>query len=1101
MIPIYYDGTTGLQGNGLGALRDAIYCTVTEERNGSYELEMQYPITGQHYDSLAMRGLVKAKPNPYSEAQYFRIYKISRPINGLVTINAQHISYDLSGVPVAPFTASTAALAVKRLKANAAVDCPFTIWTDLSTASEFANAEPASLRSLLGGVDGSILDVYGGEYEWDNYTVKLHARRGADRGVTIRYGKNLTDLTQEENCANVYTGVYPYWVDDEGGVVQISGAPIVNVPDGQYDFTRIMTLDVSQDYDEQPTDDQLKQAALDYIKANDVGVPKVSLAVSFAQLEQTEEYKGKALLERVCLCDTVHVSFDRLGVDATARVIKTTYNVLLDRYDSVELGSAKSTLAGTVASLGKDTKTEIDKTKSMLQEAIDRATQLITGNLGGYVILHSSTGSDAPDEILVMDQPDINTATKVWRWNLSGWGYSGTGYAGPYRLAATMDGEINADFITTGSLTANIIKTGLLQDHAGKSSINLDTGEINLECKTLRIQGKTTEEIAEGKANEAGAAAKEAASAELNTYKEAVTKDLGSMQAQIDGQIETWFYEAEPTTTTPPASDWTTEELKENHAGDLYYSGKGYAYRWTYSDNAWGWLQIKDTDITSALQNAKDAQKTANSKRRTFLNQPVPPYDIGDLWANGTDLLACVNSRGEGASYSANDWETKTDYTTKKTAQLIVDASIEKIELGIAEDVSATDFFSTAAWKAESGSYTATSGSVTIAGDTATVVAPDSTETGKRRAVVIDVPTAMLATMQGKRVTLSMRYRVNAEVSGRAAIVLWANYDSGNESRRLMTLATTSQTTPAGDWTTATLNYTFKDETPTRVYLFAYLYAGTGSLSAELPIMSEATGKKSTISLTKDGTTISSFALDLSKYATGTELKVGLDEISASVVKNGEIRSKFALDSSSCTISAGTIKFTGNTLVVESTNFNLNADGTVSITGAFYSNGSSGNATIRDGNIHLSALNADGNRYNTISLSYTAKAYPSGSFTVYSRRADGTVGPGVTIQGSDTDSRIWIYNAYGNADVFLTSGVGNNCEFAGGINVKGENGVNVSRAVSARDLKWWGDLTATGEQTRIKPRSRQNALYTDWQYWKSVNGVSYWVLTGKDTPW
>ena len=499
MIPIYYDGTTGLQGNGLGALRDAIYCTVTEERNGSYELEMQYPITGQHYDSLAMRGLVKAKPNPYSEAQYFRIYKISRPINGLVTINAQHISYDLSGVPVAPFTASTAALAVERLKTNAAVDCPFTIWTDLSTAAEFANAKPASLRSLLGGVDGSILDVYGGEYEWDNYTVKLHARRGTDRGVTIRYGKNLTDLTQEENCANVYTGVYPYWVDDEGGVVQISGVPIVNVPDGQYDFTRIMTLDVSQDYNEQPTDDQLKQAALDYIKANDIGVPKVSLSISFAQLEQTEEYKGKALLERVCLCDTVHVSFERLGVDATALVIKTTYNVLLDRYDSVELGSAKSNLAGTVASLGKDTKTEIDKTKSMLQEAIDRATQLITGNLGGYVILHSSTGSDAPDEILVMDQPDINTATKVWRWNLSGWGYSATGYGGPYRLAATMEGAINADFVTIGTLAADLIKAGVLQDKTGKVFfLDLDKGILRLNASSVTQGGKELETVEDG---------------------------------------------------------------------------------------------------------------------------------------------------------------------------------------------------------------------------------------------------------------------------------------------------------------------------------------------------------------------------------------------------------------------------------------------------------------------------------------------------------------------------------------------------------------------------------------------------------------------------
>ncbi len=1013
MTPIYYDGTTGLQGNGLGALRDAIYCTVTEERNGSYELEMQYPITGQHYNGLALRGLIKARPNPYSEPQYFRIYKISRPINGLVTINAQHISYDLSGVPVEPFAAGTAAAAMAGLKEHAAAQCSFNFWTDKETSANFSITKPASLRSMLGGVDGSILDVYGGEYEWDNYTVKLYDHRGSDRGVTIRYGKNLTDLKQEENCSNVYTGVYPYWVDDDGNLAQISGDPIVMVP-GTYDFVHILVLDLSQDYENAPTDEQMKQEAQRYIKANDVGVPKVSLTVSFAQLEQTEEYKGKALLERVSLCDTVHVSFERLGVNATSRVIKTVYNVLLDRYDSVELGSAKSNLATTVATLSKETKTELDKTKSTLQAAIDKATQLITGNLGGYVVLHSSTGNDAPDEILVMDKPDINTATKVWRWNLSGWGYSGTGYAGPYRLAATMDGEINADFITTGSLTANIIKTGLLQDHAGKSSINLDTGEINLECKTLRIQGKTTEEIAEGKANEAGAAAKEAASAELNAYKEAVTKDLGNMQAQIDGQIETWFYEAEPATTTPPASEWTTEELKENHAGDLYYSGKGYAYRWTYTDNAWGWLQIKDTDITSALQNAKKAQETANSKRRTFLSQPVPPYGIGDLWANGTDLLACVNSRGEGASYSANDWETKTDYTTKKTAQLIVDASIEKIELGIAEDVSATDFFSTAAWKAESGSYIATSGSVTIAGDTATVVAPDSTETDKRRTVIIDVPTAMLAATQGKRVTLSMRYRVNAEISGRAAIVLWANYESGNESRRLVTLATTSQTTPAGDWTTATLNYTFKDETPTRVYLYAYLFAGTGSLSAELPIMSEATGKKSTISLTKDGTTISSFALDLSKYATGTELKVGLDEISASVVKNGEIRSKFALDSSSCTISAGTITFSGNTLVVDSTNFKLRTNGSVKITGEFESVSGDSRVWIINGCLNF-YKKVNGNWVQGGSLQALGSNASTGRLDLYGPSASNASQKqtNILMMGDWTGGRILTYSTFG----------------------------------------------------------------------------------------
>lgn len=470
----------------MGVLRDAVSCTVTEERNGAFELEMIYPITGQHYSSLALRGLILAKPNPYSEAQYFRIYKISRPIGGQVTVNAQHISYDLSGVPVGPCKALNAVDALQQLKSHAAVNCDYSFWTDIQTVADFAVTVPGSLRSLLGGVEGSVLDVYGGEYEWDNTTVKLHSQRGTDRGVTIRYGKNLTDLTQEESCAEVYTGVYPYWVDSHGNVTQITGNPVVNVPDGSYDFERVLTLDVSQDIKEQPTAVQLRQAALDYISANKVGVPKVSLTLSFAQLEQTAEYADMALLERVGLCDTVHVQFAKLGVSADARCIKTVYDVLLERYDSVELGDARSSLANTVADMGKTVQSTVNKTRSDLERAIDRATQLITGNLGGYVVLHSSTGADEPDEILVMDKPEIEKATRVWRWNLAGWGYSSSGYGGPYRLAATMDGAINADFITTGSLSANLIKSGMmsanlirggvLQSTNGKFVSNLDTG-------------------------------------------------------------------------------------------------------------------------------------------------------------------------------------------------------------------------------------------------------------------------------------------------------------------------------------------------------------------------------------------------------------------------------------------------------------------------------------------------------------------------------------------------------------------------------------------------------------------------------------------------
>lgn len=490
--PRYYDGTTGLQGNGVGVLRDCISCTVTEERNGSYELEMVCPITGQHYSSIKLRGLIKAKPNPYSVEQLFRVYEISRPINGQVTVYAQHISYDLSGVPVSPCTGDRASTALAALAQAAAVDMPFTLWTDLNTAADFAVTEPSSLRRMLGGVDGSILDVYGGEYEWDNYTVKLHAHRGSDRGVTIRYGKNLVDLKQEESCAEVYTGVYPYVKNSDDTLLQLPEKVVY--AEGNYDYKRILTLDLSDKFDDEEnpaTEAGLREAAKEYMSANSIGKPTVSLTVSFAQLEQTEEYKGMALLERVGLCDTVHVIFAKLGVTADAKCIKTAYNVLLGRYDSVELGDARSTLADTVANIGKDTQQNIDKTKSALEQAITRATQLITGNLGGYVVLHSSTGGNQPDEILVMDTPDINTATRVWRWNLSGWGYSATGYNGPFRLAATMDGAINADFITAGTMTADLIRTGVLASLDGKTFyLNMESGELRANFKSLSLQGQ-----------------------------------------------------------------------------------------------------------------------------------------------------------------------------------------------------------------------------------------------------------------------------------------------------------------------------------------------------------------------------------------------------------------------------------------------------------------------------------------------------------------------------------------------------------------------------------------------------------------------------------
>ena len=197
--------------NGLGRLSEAISCTVTEERNGSYELALRYPLTGKKYKDLTLGRIILARHSDGADMQPFRIYKITKPMNGVVEVYAEHISYQLSKIPVMPFTAASVTAALDGLVSNSAESNPFTVWTDKTTKATFKVTHPASFRSLLGGTEGSILDVYGkGDFEWDMWTVKLHGNRGTDSGVEIRYGKNLTELEATDDTSNVYTGVCPY---------------------------------------------------------------------------------------------------------------------------------------------------------------------------------------------------------------------------------------------------------------------------------------------------------------------------------------------------------------------------------------------------------------------------------------------------------------------------------------------------------------------------------------------------------------------------------------------------------------------------------------------------------------------------------------------------------------------------------------------------------------------------------------------------------------------------------------------------------------------------------------------------------------------------
>ena len=484
MIPILYESTeTAFTTNGLGGLPDTLSCLVTEERNGIFELEMQYPVTGLHYDLIQVGRILYVPHDDTKIRQPFDIYRISKVMNGTVTINARHISYRLAKIPVEPFSAGSCSAAFLGLEEHAVVTCPFTFWTDKSVTASFTVSVPATIRSLLGGTNGSILDTFGtGEYEWDMWNVKFHLHRGSDNGVTIRYGKNMTDLTDDTDSGSTYTGIYPYWYSDQDGLVTL---PEKVVYADEHD-DRVVVVDATQSINAKPTEAQLRAWAETYITSH-AGKVSNSIKISFVQLWQTEEYKNVASLQRVKLCDTVTVIHPVLGVETKTNVVKVVYDAIRERYSSMTLSEPKTSLTDIIQDQ-INIETESFAQKSFVSSAIAAATLLIQGGYGGHVVIGSN--SDGwPEEILIMDTEDRNTAVNVIRMNMGGIGFSSNGYNGPFQTAWTVDGHFYADWIDTGTLTANLIKAGILTDAYGRFYLDLATGEFRFNANAGNVDG------------------------------------------------------------------------------------------------------------------------------------------------------------------------------------------------------------------------------------------------------------------------------------------------------------------------------------------------------------------------------------------------------------------------------------------------------------------------------------------------------------------------------------------------------------------------------------------------------------------------------------
>lgn len=489
MKPILYAGDElAFTSNGLGRLADVTRCIVTEERNGVYLCEFDIPVTSPMYSLIQEGRYVAAIHDDRHDVQPFEIYGRTAPIGGRVTFYAHHLSYKLRNVILKPFTAGSCAQTLSMMQTQTYNPNPFTFWTDKAVSATFKNAVPASCRSMLAGQEGSILDVYGtGEYEFDKWAVKLHLHRGNDNGVTIRYGVNLTDIKQDTDISASYSAVAPYWKSEDGatvitlpeGYVVSPTAPVQLYPwttdTGEYvtnqdgeilEFaakqTTIVPLDLSEEFEEAPTVAQLRARAMEKLVSGEPWLPKETITVSFVDLAHTEDYAAVAALQRVSLCDRVGVYCAPLGIGAVSmQVVRTVYNVLAERYDELELGAPRATFADTImAEVNKQTGEYV--TGSALESAVDHATQLITGGLGGYVVFNLNANGQ-PEELLIMDTADTQTAVNVWRFNKNGLGHSHNGYNGPFDdVALTADGQINANMITVGKLLANMIMGGTL---------------------------------------------------------------------------------------------------------------------------------------------------------------------------------------------------------------------------------------------------------------------------------------------------------------------------------------------------------------------------------------------------------------------------------------------------------------------------------------------------------------------------------------------------------------------------------------------------------------------------------------------------------------
>lgn len=400
MIPILYDANeTSFTSNGLGRLRDIIEAKVVEERNGVYELDFSIPVTSEDYRDIQIGRIVAVTHDDSDDIQPFDIVSFTRPIDGVVTFHCVHISYRQSYMTVTGSNINSLLAAFTLLKNSATPDNPFTYSTDRVQATGYvaaADGIPKTVRQMLGGVEGSILDTYGGEYEWDKFRVILHSSRGEPRDFSIRYGVNMLDYNEELDSSGTYMSCIPYWTDGTTIVVgdrqDATGSTITGRGE-------CVPLDVSDKFDSSestPTKAQVESMGLSVMNSNNPMIPSQNIHVEFVRLQDIGYENLESLME--CkLCDTIKVVFPFYNTTGQFKIVRIVWDVLADRYESMELGDLSVTLA---EALGISNSSQARDSG----ETVHIGSQISVGNVtigsGGYAAF--SLGNSCPDGATVI---------------------------------------------------------------------------------------------------------------------------------------------------------------------------------------------------------------------------------------------------------------------------------------------------------------------------------------------------------------------------------------------------------------------------------------------------------------------------------------------------------------------------------------------------------------------------------------------------------------------------------------------------------------------------------------------------------------------------